>query len=320
MTLEKIASYQVDDYEYTLSLISEDDRTVKTLFHNGEEEQRWETRYQAGRKEWIKYYENGEPEKTTYYRNGLITEEHYFTDEELDTVWKYTYREGKVWKIGVYDSTETLLYELFYYRSSSGHLRRVEKVYPSGESIVSAYTFGSSGLLEEWHGQQDEGEFFRFSGKGNLLSHETWKGDELTAVEQFDDAEQEGRVSKQENLETGVTTFTYYNEDERVIRKRRERDGQLIRTIRYEYEDGEIVYERHHTPGVIEEWYYERDAGGDLEKERYVKNSVLMKVTVHTGEKSYYEEIYRNGEVFLRVFFEDGVKVKETFVRGQDTS
>ena len=78
-------------------------------------------------------------------------------------------------------------------------------------------------------------------------------------------------------------------------------------------EEGRIINMRILGEKGAEEWDYEYDEEGDMLKEVYTVKGTLVQITIYTGEDTWYKDIYKDGRVFLRVYYEKEEKVKEEF-------
>ncbi len=319
MTLEQISQYRRDEFEYVLSIEALEEKKTLTLFKNGEEYKKWVKARQGGNQSIVTYFEKKDLISETVYSENRVGEERFYSEEQLTELHKYHYRGGALSHIVVSNSEGEILYELHYLHTSSGRLKQVKKVIPEMDTEhVSNYLFSGGNLIEEWHGDEKAGDFFRFTDEGTLLSHEQWSGTALTAIEeQKRGGGTAGTVTVSENIDKGIVRYTYRNEEGRVIREKAEKNERLLEEIQFTYEGENLGYKRRHTPGLLEEWEYVYD-GGELNEVKYSKNGDVKVITVYTSNETYHEDIYRKGKPFLRVFFEDNVKVKEEFIYSEE--
>ncbi len=318
MTIEKISDFRRDEFEFVL--VVEDngeedgEEEVRTLYRDGEEFKRWVTSSLPEQRQVVRRYEEGVLTHETVYRLGKTVEERFYAEESITEIHYYSYDENGLRSIEVTDGQQETLYTLYYVRTGSGRLKQVEKRTPEGTSIVSRYNYSKGSLIGEWHGKEAAGEYFRFSDDGYIISSEEWEGVDLVRVKQYMEDVAGSRKSVEKNYKTGVTTHVSYDEEDRVLYEKAVKDEKLIEEINYMYEAGNQVLKRVRTPGLWEVWTYRYDQSDELEEERYLRNGELVKVTVITGEDRYYEDIYRRGEPFLRVYYEDDVKTGEEFL------
>jgi hypothetical protein len=314
MTIEKITDFRRDEFEFILVIEENEEEQTRTLYRNGEEIKRWATSFLPGKKEIVKLYEKSILARETEFQLNRVTEERFYTEGSITEIHFYNYDKDGLKRIEVTDGQREVLYTLHYIRTGSGRLKQVEKRTPEGASIVSRYNYSKGSLVEEWHGKEETGEYFRFSGDGNSISSEEWEGVELVRVKQYMEDVAEGRKSVEKNYKTGVTTYVSYDEQDRIIYEKVVKDEKLIKESNYIYEEGNRVLKRVHTPGLWEVWTYRYNESEELEEERYLRNGEPATVTVITGEDRYYEDIYRRGEPFLRVYYEDDIKISEEFL------
>jgi hypothetical protein len=312
MELETISEYRLEEYPYFLTVEEEEGVTVKLLFHEGKEIKRWRIEREGKQKRSERYFEDGELKRETLYKTGQILTERHYERNGTQEVHRYKYVGNELRAIEVYNAENRLLYSLEYLRAKDGRLRKVEKIIPESGNVTSAYVFGENSLSKEWHEQAGEGELFLFNQSGDVIAQERWRGQELLYVEEYGVSRE--NISIQKDIKTGITREKTYDDQGRVVYEKAQKDGNLIETIQYQYSQDQLVYKRVHTPGLVEEWRYYYDSSGDLQREEYSKNNTLRTITTYTDENAYVIEYVREDEVFLRVFFEDEVKIKEEFV------
>ncbi|MEW5815984.1 MAG: hypothetical protein AB1798_11410, partial [Spirochaetota bacterium] len=234
------------------------------------------------------------------------------------------YNRGILSKITYLDGNDTILYENRYYQTSSGRLRKIVKAYPDKGIQFSAYIFSGDSLREEWHGTSDSGDLFRFNTSSGLTSLEEWKKNKLYRREEYfkpeDTYAEYSRYSIEMNFITGSVTKRYYGQGDNVLRLITENKGRLVEEILSTYADGKLTARSRRTPGLREEWRYIYSPDGKLVREEYKKNGRMITARVHTGDKSYYEELYRSGAVFLIVYFENDEKIREEFVLKKEST
>ena len=66
----------------------------------------------------------------------------------------------------------------------------------------------------------------------------------------------------------------------------------------------------------LEEWRYEYAADGALQREEYRVKGALVKVTRQGPDGTRTEELYREGQPFLRISYEGEEKIREEVLAG----
>jgi hypothetical protein len=199
---------------------------------------------------------------------------------------------------------------------SEGLLREVIRDYPSGDQRRSTYTFQDGALLQEWHGEDDEGMLIRYAGNGRIVAKESWDGEVLTSRESFAYSDS-GVIAR--------STVTDFAEDLRVVtvydtRGRAEteettRGDEVIARVSFEYQGERLASRREESDAGVLEWQYTYE-GSEIAEETLYEDGTISKRIKYPAEDEVVEERYRNGELFLRIYFDGGRRVREEVVRG----
>ncbi len=313
MPLERIQDYRRDEFTNVLSVDKEEDTEIRRLYTDGEITKKWEkVRSKGGIEE--KYYEDGELSSINKYdNNGLLLEEISYLEGEVNERRAYVYVQGLLKEIILFNGNDQKVWSTRFLRSSAGRLRKMIREGEKDEGRVSLFRYSTGTLMEEWHGTRGTGNLFRLDASGNTLSEERWEENVLTEHTEFFKSE-EGKRSITENMQEGFAVYRQYDDRDRVVLERTTQQGSLIEEIIQQYEGDDLTIKQRRTPGLKEKWTYEYNQDGDLEQEEYVKNGNLIKVTVYTGEDTYYEDLYRNEIPVIRVFYSEDRKTGEEFL------
>lgn len=311
LPIREIREFRIDEFEYVVKLEERENGIMKTLLKDEQEYKRWEQTYAGGVLVSEDIYVDGTLSESRAYDNGKLLEEVTYEDGVVSERRIYDYSSGFLNEVRAMDGKGNLLYTDIYERSAAGRLRRINRV-ASEERDQSSFVYSSGELVQEWHGSEGEGVLFRYHD-GEKLAEETWEGLKLLLAEEVRmlDGKKEVVVS---DAEQGTKTTQYYDEEDRLKIERTETETDLIEHVRFEYEEEKIKKRTSITRSEKKDWSYEYDDEGNVVRETLIRNTWIEKVIVHTGEDEYYEEIYRDGEPALRVYFEDGAKVDEVFI------
>ena len=315
MEVRAISASEADDHEYVLRIIEGAGKTTKLLLENGRERKRWEMLYQNGDISQETVHEDGRLVEKRLYTEGRIASELYYRAEIIDERREYSYLDGILREVSAFDADGKEIYRDIYERSKGGRLRSIRRV-SQGEDNLSSFTYSDGRLVGEWHAKDDEGILFRYHDNEGL-SKETWEGLKLVLSEEV--RQHQGKVEiVMQDASLGIKTTQYLDTQERVQIVRTESETDLVEHISYGYEQENITEKTRITRDAKEEWEYEYDEEGNLVKETLMRNSRLIKTVTHVDEDTYYEEIYRDGALALRVHFENGIKVSEEFIRAPE--
>jgi hypothetical protein len=79
---------------------------------------------------------------------------------------------------------------------------------------------------------------------------------------------------------------------------------------------GELIARSRRSPRGMELWKYALDDKGKVNREEYFLLGSLQKVTVYGEGKLRTEEIYKDEELYLKVYFDGDARVKEEVYSG----
>jgi hypothetical protein len=319
VALERIEGGDGTDERYVLAVDSVGGTEVRRLFEGGVETDRWEWAYDAdGQLRGVRHFEAGElAEVSLYEQTGDVAELLSYRDGELFERTVYRYSSFGLRQVEVLDAGGASLYRIDYALSADGRLREVRRTNADGRTEVSHYTHGDTGLSSESHAAGGSTYVNRYDRLTRLALVEQWQDDAILIRERWTYRGDTGVPEKVESRDfrTGETHTRVFDRQGRLDAEWWELSGERLAEVRV-YRDAEGRIERRTSVGGegVEEWFYAYDEAGALAKEEYLMRGTLERVTVYTGESSRFEELYRGGEVFLRVYYEGDTKVKEHFV------
>lgn len=80
----------------------------------------------------------------------------------------------------------------------------------------------------------------------------------------------------------------------------------------YEYDEkGKVTTKTRRSSEGLEAWKYSYADSGDLSREEYFQRGIRVKVTLYGEGKLRTEELYREGELFLKVFYDGDIRLRE---------
>ncbi len=247
----------------------------------------------------------------TVHEDGEVTAARLF-DAQMRLLEEQTAGEKRVYRYRG-ELLETLevsaaggepLYVERYGYTSRGRLREVDRWYADGSRSLSSFLFVEGRLLGERLQAEPGVLTARYDDSGRLVA-ESERRDGRTLWERthsYDPA-------------TGRRKETVEQRADHAVRRIYDADGRIAEEIRsgsdpyrsaYAY-DGEGRQIRLRRVGAIgsEEWLTEYDEEGRPARESYLWRGVLRRVRVHTGERQWHDDLYRDGRAVLRVFYSD---------------
>ncbi|HOV62986.1 MAG TPA: hypothetical protein PLG43_03775 [Spirochaetia bacterium] len=317
MPLEKIPEARERDFAYVLVVTDEGEKSIRRLFHGGREFKRWEREEKGTDSSIETYLEEGLLTRTERFVSGLLTEEQVFSSGLLSERRVFSYEKGRLSMVTTY-GTDGLRYTDTYIRSLKGDLHRFIRSYPDGKRIVSSFSLFDGKMLEEWHGDIDNSDLFRFSS-GKLLSEETYIDGKLAVRKEYT-YPAEHAFSVEEDFINGTKTERQYDASFRVVSEIVEDPATGRAETAYTYADSVLAEKTRRSPGLKEQWMYSYDDTGELVSEVYMKNGTTVKVTAYTRDDTQQnvqesvEELYRDGKPFLKIFYRGKERLREEFI------
>jgi len=328
MPLQEIGWYRSEEFSYVLVVEPMDDREVRRLLYQGGEIRRWEISaseeklYKQGELAEVRLYDGkGRLSQESLYREGAaeLRIVYYYSGEDL------SYKE-------TYDGQGRLLYTDLFSLAADGEVRRVRRrPAAESESTQDLALSGTEGLiLEERYGSTEQRNVNRFDRQGRLVVRELWK--EGLAVER-ERYRYRGELSVLESselehlLEDRITVGSYDEQGHLILERVQQGEKTIEETRHVRDQEGRIVETTRRGQHGIENWLYEYEEDGSLKTERYSVRGSLQRITRYAtlesagqgagqgSKKSRVEELYRDGELFMKIHYQSSEKVKEEFIR-----
>jgi antitoxin component YwqK of YwqJK toxin-antitoxin module len=313
----EIGWYRQDEYDYILSVEQTDSGEIRTLLHNGAQLRRWEI--DPG-EERI-YGSSDLDQKLLYDRRGRLTEEQSYREGKVFRRTVYHYNREGLKSSETFDAGGRLLYRDQYRLSPDGQLRRVRRQQEgSGDGQQLALSSGSGTTSEERFGNDRQRRINRYDTLGRLVQQEHWVDGRLAERERFqyrDDSRI--RLSSQlEEVSQQRLTRRSYDEQGELISLEISEQGEVRETIVHRRDDqGRIVETIKRGAEGIENWRFEYGSGDRPVREEYSLRGALQRITTRTPDESTemrLEELFRDGLLFMRIYYEGERKVKEEFL------
>ncbi|MCX7039333.1 MAG: hypothetical protein NT005_09415 [Spirochaetes bacterium] len=320
MLLERIADWRRDEFEWVAGAEKSVGREVRRLYAQGKESRRWETSWgeEGSPREEREFASGRLAARRVYDPSGSILTEESFRDGALLEKAIFTYAGSRLSRVRTTGPDGSLLHAEEYLYAASGALRGVRRTLADGQTRQSRFFAGSSGLAEERNTVGDALFVARYDTRGRAVERERRDAQGLASREDF--------VFRLESntLESSAETLP---REGKLARRRYDDKGLLaVETVtgpgsaveRNEYsrdEEGRATVKRRQSAAGIEQWAYSYDADGDLATEEYVVKGSREKLTVYT-DGGRVEQMYAEGELFLKVTWEGERRVKEEVYEG----
>ncbi len=316
MPLREILPFRQDEVAYVLRVERGEGREVRILYHDGEEQRRWER--EGGQEK--EYREGVLVEAERRDAAGRLVERSTYSEGELSSRTVYSYGPGGLRSARTYDAAGKLAYTDSYTLGPGGELRAVRRTRGDGTVERAAATESGGRLLVERSSLGGQALVNRYDRQGRRIVREVWDGGTLQERETYRYREGEGEAviaaSQLQDAVTGRRTLRSYDEQGRLVLEEVYQGEAVVEETRRSWdEEGREVATIRRGPEGLEQWrnFYGED--GKRVRQEYYRRGALEKVTLFGEEKLTTEEFYRDGRPFLRVTTRDGEKLKEEFLR-----
>jgi hypothetical protein len=320
MQLERIQRYRADEYEWTLRVEITGEREVRRLFDHGAETRRWEKEPAPGGKRLVeKEYDHGVlAVRRVYGEAGELVLEESYSDGRLVSRMVPRYSGGRLRGVRTVAADGSLISVEEYELSTRGSLREVRRTSPEGPAASARYISGRNGPVEERDTVGDLTYVARFDAESRVVEKEKRRGDELLVRQDFTFRPGSAVLASSMERDTAAGTVTQreYDEKGHLVGESVHAGEQELSRTEFSWDGDHMSGKRRRTDAGLEEWRYAYGADGELSREEYLSRGNREKVTLYTGKDERTEELYRDGELFLRVFFHGDARTREEVYDG----
>ncbi|MGO9307968.1 MAG: hypothetical protein ACLQDL_02960 [Spirochaetia bacterium] len=317
MPLERIAPYQQDAFRWILRVRRSGPDEVRLLSDNGKEARRWEISWNRDRTEKVEKEFAGTvlAARRVYDAAGTLLQEEEYTAGALSKKTLFSYADGRLARTRVRAGPDgqQVSQEVYLYATDGG-LREVRRTSAAGDTSVSSSLTGSAGLAEERSTMGGSVFVERYDPNGKLVHRERRDAGAAVSIEDFTyDPKSHSLASSVERLpaENGLVERRY-DSSGRLSQETRRVKGVVQEVVGYERDDGgKVTSKTRRSSQGLEAWKYSYSDSGDVAREEYFERGIRVKVTLYGEGKHRTEEHYRDGELFLKVFYDGDTRLRE---------
>jgi hypothetical protein len=213
----------------------------------------------------------------------------------------------------------SLIYEERYTYGKKGTLREARRVGAAGDAGVSSYVFGPAGVSEERTTSKNLLFISRYDALGRLANSERRKSEQTESREDFFyRSDTDLLLSSTESFPAeGKTIERRYDEAGRLAVEATTASSAVVEEGTYTRDDrGRVTSRTRRSSRGLETWKYALDDQGKVSREEYFLRGSLQKVTIYGLGKLRTEEIYKDEELYLKVYFDGDTRLKEEVYSG----
>jgi antitoxin component YwqK of YwqJK toxin-antitoxin module len=316
MLLAPLPPYLKDESRWILRIQRNGPNEDRRLFDNGKEVRRWQITWNRQKTEKVERESAGGTlaARRVYDAEGSLLQEEEYRAGVLSKKIFCTYAKGRLARKRELGGDGKVISSVDYLYAINGGLREVRRTLAPGATNVASVVSGPSGLSEE-RSSMNGGLFVeRFGMDGRLVNRERRVDGDTLFVEDFAyDSSSGVLASSQERLPTENKVIDRrYDSAGRLSQETTSIKGDVTETDAYEHDEkGRVTMKLRRSSVGLESWKSIYSDSGDLSREEYSQRGILVKAVIHGKGKLRTEELYRDGELFLKVFFDGDTRLRE---------
>ena len=314
MLLERIAPYRRDESAWIMSVKRSGETEVRSLVDNGKEVRRWEASSSGGQTAERELDGGTLAARRVYDSSGALVQEEQYEAGSLKQKTLYTYAGTRLLRVRTLDRDAATLFTDEYVYATNGSLREVRRTGPAGSVGQSSVRAGGSGIFEERTVAGDTLLVARYDAQGRLTSRERRTGGVTVLREDLTFGRDKDLLvsSTEKRPAEGTTIDRVYDDAGRLARETTTgpSGGPTVDTWIRDGA-GHVLSHVRRGPAGLEVWNDTLRADGSVSREEYTRRGSLEKVTIYGEGKLRTEELYREGALFLRAFFDGDTRLKE---------
>ena len=320
MQLEPLASYRKDEFRWVLQVTTTPSGEIRRLFDGGKEARRWEiSPVTSGGTEEREIVDGALAARRVYSTSGDLLQEDQYSKGALTQRSLSTYAASRLSRLSVLSADGKVLYTLDYFYTLRGGLREVRRSEPGGAARSSAFMTDGSGLAEERNAIGDRTFVSRYDTRGRVIEREQTGAAGIVSQEDFEYREDTDVLlaSTKKKPAEGRTIDRSYDKEGRLFSEKVSTGGKVVEETAYTRDEkGRAVARERRSSAGLEQWRYTYDSAGKETREEYLQRGSLAKVTVYGEGNTRTEELYENGGLFLKVYFDGERRLKEEVYAG----
>jgi antitoxin component YwqK of YwqJK toxin-antitoxin module len=321
MLLLPIEPYRRDESEWVLEVHATGKDEVRRLYDRGSETRRWEISWteRGTRRVERELFSGVLAARRVYDAAGSLLQEEQYDKGVLVQKSVLTYSEGHLSRLRMLASDGSLVDAAQYLYGKNGTLREVRHTDTAGDVRVSSFVFGPAGVSEERTSSKDTLFISRYDARGRLTNVERRKGEQTQSREDFFyRPETDLLLSSTESLpQEGKAIERRYDDGGRLASEATTASRAVVEEGAYTRDaQGRVTARTRRSSHGLETWKYALDDQGKVSREEYFLRGSLQKVTAYGQGKLRTEEIYKDEELFLKVYYDGDTRLKEEVYSG----
>lgn len=326
LAIEPIPAFRADEFPWTLAV----ERTIagggwvetRRLLSGFAEQRRWTlVRSADGRTEEREERGGAIAARRLSGASGELLQEETFEAGKPSGRSVYEYAAGRLVRVRVFDADGSLASTVEYVTAPSGRLREVRWTAPVG-GVRSAsqmaggtgYAAGGAAVSEERTRDGDEWHTTRYDASGRAAEREEGDASGLRWRQLLSYAGTTGTPTSSTTewpAERRVVTTSYGASGGEVEETTAVAGVVTERVVWTRDEAGRVLAKRRTGAGGTEEVRTTWGDDGAIAREEHFARGMRVRTVIHTGPDERTEELFADGDLFLRVYYRGDTRVRE---------
>ena len=316
MMLSRIPSFMEHDSRWVLKIQRTGTDEDRRLFDHGKEVRRWQITWNSGKTEKVERESAGGTlaARRLFDAAGSLLQEEEYAGGVLTKKSLYSYSHGRLTRKRELGADGEALFSEVYLYAVSGGLREVRRTAAPDTTMVSSAVDGPAGLTEDRSSMGDTTFVERFGVEGRLVNRERRVDGTTVSIEDFTyDPASGALTSSRESQPAGNRIVDRsYDDGGRVSQETTTVKGTVAMTDAYQRDEkGREISKLRRSSVGLEAWKKTYSDAGDLSREEYYRKGILVKAILHGEGKLRTEELYKDGELFLKAFYDGDTRLRE---------
>jgi hypothetical protein len=316
MLLQPIEPYMRGQYDWVMQVQTDDGSEVRRLFDKGAEVRRWEIAWAKAGAQKVERELTGDTlvARRVYDASGLLLQEESYDAGVLAEKALLSYAGTRLVRKRLVDAGGDTKYSEEYLYAANGSLREVRRVGAPDDARMSAWIMGSTGLAESRSTVGESVYVDRYDARGRLAcSEQSTGGLVISRIDfrfQTDSDSLASSTEKRPGEETVIERI--YDAEGRIVSQATTTKGAVTETVAYRRNDrGDVTVKTRRSADGLETWRYTVDDAGRVSREEYFLRGSLATVTVYGEGSLKTEELYKDGEMVLRISWDGDTRLSE---------
>jgi hypothetical protein len=314
LLLGRIASWQRADTEWVVQVEAAGKGEVRRLFDKGVETRRWESVPTAGGRKEKELLGDWLVALRVFDAAGNLLREDQFDGGSITQSRVLVYSGSRLARVKQLDPSGAVVYTDEYLYAVNGGLREVRRSDAASAPQVSSFVAGPAGISEERAVSGDASFVYRFDPAGRITTRVQSRSGTMVSRQDFVYRAGAGLLSSSSERFPAQDRVVdrLYDEAGLLSSEVTHVSGSVTETNTFARDGkGRLIRTTRRGPNGLEQWKYGYGDSGNLATEEYVLRGTLQKVTEYGADRQRTEALYKDGEVFLKTWYNGDVRVKE---------